>query len=268
MMNKDLYRAAVNDIKIDEKFKTELAQKMKEKSKMESAKEMKEKPKNLKKLSNYGLLAASVAVFLIMAVFVQNKTGIFSEKRIAVLSPEKSITLSQGKGTIYINKSEGTRSSKIFIPEGAYSKDYTLEQLQEVFGRNPLPVMLEGFQTDSNRTSITFDKEGKMLFMNMLVYSKDLENPEAPSINIKLNKNALPLNDCIYTSKPTESTIGNTKVVIGAASMGEHFDNNGKPTSFYDLYSAAFIYKGVGYNIVTERTDGQTMLDLLNSIIK
>lgn len=103
--------------------------------------------------------------------------------------------------------------------------------------------------------------------MSSLSYSKDIDNPDAPSIDIKLNKNALPLTDCRYTSDVKESVIGTTKVVIGAITMEDKFDADGKPTEFYDIYSAEFIYNEIGYNITAKRTDGETFINLLNSII-
>jgi hypothetical protein len=255
-MNKDLYKAAVNEINVDEELIKELEIKMKEKSRI------------VKRIVNYKVLAATVAVLLIGAFFIKGRFQLMSASKVGELSAGNSITLPKKRGTIHINKIEGMASSKLFIPEGAYSKDYTLPQLTEFLGRDPLPKIPQGFTAASNITNITFDAQGKMLFMSALSYSKDINNPDAPSIDIKLNKSTLPPKDCIYSSEPKESIIGSTKVVIGSLSMGDKFDAEGKPTAFYDVYSAEFIYDEVGYNITAKKIDGETFINLLNSIIK
>lgn len=252
-MNKDVYIAAVNDIKVDEKVIKELAIKMNEKPK--------------RSIGKFSVLAASMAILIIAAVFFSNR-GLLAGNKIAKLNSGDSITLSKGKGTIYINKIEGIVSGKLFIPEGSTSKDYTMETLSEFFGRDPIPKLSEEFKSTSNGTNITFGPDGKMLFMSSLSYSKDIDNPDAPSIDIKLNKNALPLTDCIYTSDVKESMMGSTKVVIGAIAMEDKFDSSGKPTEFYDVYTAEFIYNEIGYNITAKRIDGETFINILNSIIK
>jgi hypothetical protein len=253
MMKKDIYKEAVNDIKVDERLLKELAIKMKGKPRKRN-------------MGKYTLVAASLAVLLVAAVFINN-TGLFSTKKIAKLNAGDSITLSKGKGTVYINKIEGIRSSKLFIPEGSVSKDYDMGQLAEVFGRNPLPAVPNEFKSLTDTTNITFDPSGKLLFMSPISYSKDINNPDAPSIDIRLNKNELPLKDCLYGGDIKESTIGSTKVVIGALSMEDKFDTAGKPTETYDVYTAEFIYNEIGYNITAKRVDGETFINLLNSII-
>lgn len=254
-MNMELYRSAVNDIKVNQKLVKELAVKMKEKQ------------VNQNRQIRFGVLVAAMAILIASVFSVQNLIRKNSENKVAQLSAGKSIKLS--KGTIYINKIEGTKSSKLLIPEGSYSKEYTLPQLAEVFGKNPLPSIPKDFRPASESTNITYDSQGKMLFMSTLSYSKDIEHPESPIIDIKLNKNSLPPKDCLYnTDTLKESVIGSTKVVIGSMKQGDKFNDDGKPTTFYDMYSAEFIYNGVGYNITTRRTDGETFLNLLYSIIK
>lgn len=252
-MNKDVYIAAVNDIKVDEKVVKELEIKMKEKPR--------------RSIGKFSVLAAGMAILIMAAIFLNN-SGLLVGNKIAKLIPENSITLSKGKGNIYINRIEGLVSGKLLIPEGSTSKDYTMEELAAFFGRDPLPKIPNGFKAQSSGTNITFGPDGKMLFMSSLSYSKDIENPDAPSINIMLNKNALPPKDCIYTSDVKESVIGSTKVVIGAITMEDKFDASGKPTEFYDVYTAEFIYNEIGYNIIAKRIDGETFIDLINSIIK
>lgn len=251
-MNRDIYRAAVDDIKINEKVIKELAIKMKEKPR--------------RNMGKFSLLTSGVAVLIIAAVFLNSK-GLFGGQKIAKLIPGESVTLSRGKGTIYINKLEGIISGKLFIPEGSTSKDYTMEELIEFFGRDPMPRLPEDFKPLTSGTNITFGPDGKMLFMSSLSYSSDIDDPGAPSIDIKLNQNELPPKDCIYTSDTVESLIGSTKVVIGAITMEDKFDEAGKPTEFYDMYTAEFIHNDIGYNITAKRIDGETFINLINSII-
>ena len=257
MLNKDLYKAAVNDIKVNEDLIKELSIKMKN------------KPNKINGIAKYGVIAASVAVLLIAAVLVQNKMSLFTDKKITQLNAGETITLSKGRGNIYINKIEGIKSSKLFIPEDASSKDYTIKQLAEFFGRDPMPAIPEEYKPAMDTANVIFDHQGKMLFMSSILYSTDINNPDSPSIDIKLNKDALPPKDCLYnTSSVKESTIGSTKAVIGTIKMGDKFDANGNPAAFYDVYSAQFIYNGIGYDITAKRTDAQTFINIINSIIK
>jgi hypothetical protein len=235
-MNKDLYRAAVNDIKADEKIVKEIAVKMNEKSKVS------------RKIRRLGVVAASVAVLFIAGVFVNNKLGL------------NTTSTANESSSIYINKIEDLKpSAKLFIPEGAQTKEYTIDKLSEVFGRNPIPAMPKDFKPVADSTNIIFDAQGKMLFMSSISYSKDINNPEAPSIDIKLNKNALPPKDCLYNSDTVkESVVGSTKVLIGTMTM----ENKS------DFYSAEFIYKEIGYNITAARIEKEVFLDFIKSIIK
>lgn len=251
-MNRDIYRAAVDDIKINEKVIKELAIKMKEKPK--------------RNIGRFSILAAGMAFLIVAAVFL-NRNGMFGGQKIAKLIPGESVVLSGSRGTIYINKLEGIVSGKLFIPEGSTSRDYTMEELSELFRRDPMPKLPEGFKPLINGTNITFGPDGKMLFMSSLSYSSDIDNPDAPSIDIKLNQNELPPKDCIYASDAVESLIGSTKVVIGAVTIEDKFDEAGKPNEFYDLYTAEFIHKGIGYNITAKKIDGGTFINLINNII-
>lgn len=252
-MNKDVYIEAVNDIKVNEKIVKELAIKMKEKPRRNTGK--------------YSLLAAGMAILIIAAIFINNN-GLPGGKKIASLNPGDSIELSKGRGTIYVNKVDGIVSSKLFIPEGSTSKDYTMEELAVFFGRDPMPKIPDGFKPQSSGTNITFGPDGKILFMSGISYSKDIDNPDAPSIDINLNKNALPPKDCIYTSETRKSMIGSTEVVLGAVKMEGKFDNSGKATEIYDVYTAEFIYNEIGYNITAKRIDGETFINMINSIVK
>lgn len=257
MMNKDLYKSAVDEIVADERIVRELSKKMIE------------EPVRLRRKTRYGILSAAAVLLLIAVIALGNNNNLISGNRIAQLNTGVSITLPQGKGTLYINKIEGMTSSKLFIPEGAYSKDYTLEQLTGFFGRGPLPKIPDGYKAESDSTNITFDPQGKMLFMSTISYSMDIDNPDASSIDIKMNKDALPPKDCLYSRDTLkESTIGSTKVVIGAISMEDMPNDEGKASASYNVYSAEFIYNNIGYSITAKRTDGQTFIDLLESIIK
>jgi hypothetical protein len=252
-MNKELYKSAVDDIKVNEELIKELTIKMMNKQ---------VRPKGSGK---YGIIAAALAIVLLSAVFIQNIYRQNNHNKIVQLTAGDSIKLPKEKGTIYINKIEGINSAKLFIPEGAYTIEYALDELAEVFGRNPLPEMPKDFRASGNNTSIIFEPEGKILYMNPIIYSTNFENPEAPSINIKLNRDALPPIDCIYNTDNTkESLIGSTKVIIGAMSQKDE----GNPSFSYTIYSAEFIHYGVGYNITANGTDGETFLNLLYSIIK
>lgn len=253
-MNKDLYRAAVNEIKPDEKILKELKLKMKDKQPVKAG------------MSRYRLVLISAAAVIVIAFALQS-TGLIGRHEAIQLKPGSTIALSNGKGSIYVNKTGGKMSAKIFIPQDAYSKDYTLDQLSELLGRSPLPEMPKGFKADVIKTNVTFDSKGKILFMSSIIYSTDTENPEAPSIEIKLNKDQLPPRDLIYVSKPVESVINGTKVTIGAAVVADKFDNSGKPAASYELYSAQFIYNGIGYDITGKRVSGQEFIKLIEDIL-
>lgn len=246
-MNKDLYKAAVDDIKVNEKFIEEVELKMREKQ------------RKVNKLSTFGIAAASLAVVITAGIFLYDTVGVKPGKDVAQVDKAHISTSKDAKAdTIYVNKLEGIRSAKLFIPEDAYSKDYTIDQLKELFGRNPVPAMPKDFKAVSDTTNITFEANGKILFMSALSYSKDINNPEAASIDVKLNKGKLPPTDCIYASETKESVIGSTKVTIGSIALEDKSE----------IYSAQFIYDGIGYNLTASKVDKDTFIDLLKSIIK
>lgn len=256
-MNKDIYISAVNDIHVDSRLIRETAKKMKEKQ-------------TVKSWSFQKTALAACVVLLILATFtVRNIYNIDTKKNLASLTPGKTITLAAGKGKLYINKLEGVRSGKLLVPEGAYSKELTMKELTEYLGKDPLPIIPQGFKSETSTVNIMFKPDGSIFFMTALRYYSDINDPASPSISIQLNKNALPPRDCFYgTGAPKESLIGDTKVVIGSEKVSDFSTDQTKASKSYDIYSTQFIYKGIGYDIVAKKIDGQSFVDLITSIIK
>lgn len=256
-MNKDLYKAAVDDIQVSEELMNRLNLNIKNNKKEFALK------------VRYGIAAACAVIVIFGVVFMQFGRELFSDKKIGRLNPGTEISISQGNIHIYTNKIQGIKSSKILIPEGSVSKEYNIENISKAFGRNPLPAVPKDFKLENNSISITYNPQGKMLFMSALSYSKDINNPSSPTIDMKFNKNALPPRDCLYSSANLkESIFGATKVTIGSATLSDKVNEDGKTEGSYDVYSAQFIYKGIGYDITAKRIDADTFIGLLKSIIK
>lgn len=199
-------------------------------------------------------------------VEVQNTKGqkfklIMPDKTPAPVAPTTSSTSS--KETIHINPVASLMAPKLLVPEGSYSKDLSMTELAAYFGRDPMPAVPEGFKADTDKVTIQFKADGSIFYMSGYNYSKDMNDPNTSTINIQLNKGALPLRDCFYTSSPNESVIGNTQLVIGSAEMKD--DPAG---ASYQIYTSQFIYNGIGYDITARRVDEQSFLKLLHSIIK
>jgi hypothetical protein len=171
------------------------------------------------------------------------------------------------KTSIVINKVGSKVSSKLFIPEDAYNKDLTLAELTQYFGKNPMPTVPSEFTPVSDKASIIFNADGSILFMSPFTYSKDANDPDSPSISIQLNKGKLPPRDCIYTTTPIDSVIGNTKLTIGLMKETDSLDAT-SPTEAYDVYTSQFIYNGVGYSISASRIDEKAFVNILKTIIK
>jgi hypothetical protein len=138
-----------------------------------------------------------------------------------------------------------------------------MEELKNYFGRDPMPVVSSDFKPVSNTANLMFKPDGSIFYMGEYTYTKDINDPKSPSIGIQLNKGALPLRDCFYTSAPKESIIGTTTLVVGHAKV------SGDPAEgSYEIYTAQFIYNGIGYDITANRIDQKSFVDLLQSIIK
>lgn len=256
-MNKKIYKAAVDDIRADSKLINETAKKMQETNRSKHH------------IYRYGTLAACMAIVLVSVFFLQNMLNKSSSGYPVHLSAGKTITLTDGKGKIYINEVGRSISSKLRVPEGSYSKDLSMSELNQYFGRNPLPTTSKDFKPESNSVNIMFNADGSIFYMSPLRYYKGTNDEVSPKINIQLDKGKLPIRDCFYKGNvEKESVIGNTKLVIGSIQMGEKFTDQGTPTEYYDVYYSQFIYNGIGYNISAERVDGDMFIGLLESIIK
>lgn len=255
-MKKDIYIAAVNDIKVDSKLVNETARKMKETGKAK------------KWGYRNAILAASVAILLITMFSVQSIINRTQNGKLAVLIPGKTINLSNGKGTLYINEVGGLGAGKLLVPEGTYSKELSIKEINEYFGRDPFPVVPKDFKPEANSVSIMFKPDGSMFYMSEYRYYKNINDPNSPSISIQLNKDTLPPRDCFYGGVPKESIIGTTKLIIGSIKISEGDQDQKATGEYYEVYTSQFIYNGIGYNITAQRLDGKSFVELLQSIIK
>lgn len=177
-------------------------------------------------------------------------------------------TMPADKPTTYINKIANIGAGKLLVPEGAYSKELSMAELNEYFGRDPMPVVPNGFIPTSDKANIMFKTDGNIFYMSEFSYSKDINDPNSPSISLQLSKGALPLRDCFYSSSPKESVIGNTKLVIGLIKMNDGSLDQSQTAESYNVYTSQFIYNGIGYDITAKRIGEQSFLALLKSIIK
>jgi hypothetical protein len=308
--NKQLYKAAVDEVKVDDKLLTETAIRLMEIRKIENEisnrdfegdhnssknnrysnnngndKSSSSKSKSKNRYGNmhkYGILAACAVILVVSVFFLKDK---FNQSPIAkhpnakqpvvdknnypsALKANMTIALADGKGKLYINEVEGIRSSKLRIPEGSYSKDLSMSELKEYFGRNPVPVIPTGLKQAGDTTNIMFHADGSIFYMHGIQLTKDINDAKSPNIVIQINKGAMPLNDRFYKGDvEKESNIGTTKLIIGAMKMGENYSEQGVATSYYDVYYSQFMYEGIGYNISAERVSADAFMELLEGII-
>jgi hypothetical protein len=313
--NKQLYKSAVDEIKVDNRLLAETALRMMEirkagnetgngkfdgNSKFSENNRYSDSDSNMKNNDNndksrnssedirksksryggtykYGILAACAVIMVVSVFFLKDK---FNQSPIAkqpiaissiypaALKPNMTIALAEGKGKLYINEVEGVRPNKLRLPEGAYSKDLSMSELQQYFGRNPIPVIPTGFKQAGDTTNITFHADGSIFYMYGIQLIKDINDIKSPNMVIQINKGSMPLNDCFYKGDvEKESTIGTTKLIIGALKMGEDYSEQGVPASYYDVYYSQFMYEGIGYNISAERVSVDAFIELLEGII-
>lgn len=197
-------------------------------------------------------------------VEVKNTKG----QSIKFTMPKVNTTPTTNKTTININKVSSFVSAKLLVPEGAYSKELTMTELKDYFGKDPIPVVPANFTADSDKANIMFKPDGNIFFMSEFTYSQDKKDPNSPTISLQLNKDALPPRDCFYSSTPKESIIGGTKLVIGLIKMNDNTLDQTKTNETYDVYTSQFIYKGIGYDITAKRIDEKAFITLLTSLIK
>jgi hypothetical protein len=284
---KNIYKSAVKEIKVENNLINDTAIKM-----MESKKTIEDPKLKNRRKSIYGHAAlATCVMFLIGAVFllqnrfnqsqiakqpnskqqavVVNDNNSGNKKYPAQLSPKLTVTLNDGNGKLYINEIDRIVSTKLRVPEDSYSKDLSLVELTEYFGKNPVPVFPEGLKLAGNTVNVIFNADGSVFYMNGLQLYKDINDVKSPNISIQLDKGALPLVDCFYKGdNEKESIIGNTKLIIGSLRVGEDYSEQGVAGSYYDVYYAQFMYDGIGYNIKAERVNAQSFIELLEGIIK
>ena len=143
-----------------------------------------------------------------------------------------------------------------------------MRELKEYFGKNPIPVIPTGLKQAVDTTNIMFHADGSIFYMYGIQLTKNINDIKSPSILIQINKGAMPLKDCFYKGNvKKESTIGTTKLIIGALKMGEDYSEQGVPASYYDVYYSQFMYEGIGYNISAERVSVDAFMELLEGII-
>lgn len=182
-----------------------------------------------------------------------------------IMSKAGNVIKDTNKESIFINNISSISAGKLLVPEGAYSKELSMTELSEYFGRNPMPIVPTDFKPQSDKVDIMFKADGNIFYMNEFSYSKDINDPNSAEISLQLNKGSLPLRDCFYNSEPKESIIGMTKLIIGSIKMN---DSTNLSTGDYNVYTSQFIFDGIGYDITAKKIDEATFLSLLKSIIK
>lgn len=277
-MSKEIYKAAVDEITADP---------MLIKKTMENITQRK---KNKRNIYRYSAVAACIIVTLTATFAVPKILNLWPAEEVpgsqgndthtagntteqsnpypAQLHAGETIALADGKGSLHMNTIEDAAPAKLAVPEDSYTKELTVEEMTEYFGRNPLPAVPEGFKAESDKANFMFKADGTIFYMSPFHYYQDMNNPESPNVAIQMDKGALPRRDCFYRGDmDKESLIGSTKVVAGVLKMGEKFTEQGEPTSYYDIYYAEFVHDGIGYSITAERVTGEVFIELLESII-
>jgi len=153
-------------------------------------------------------------------------------------------------------------AGKIYLdPEETYSQDLTFEELCEYYGRNPLPEFIPedlAFSDPESDYSIVYFNDGEIAFdvTPFSYYSADYSR----SLHLEVSKGQLPALDYGIAGESVKSYVDGVEVILGNA-VYTYADN-----STITVYSAEFLYQGIGYFLCSDNLTEEEFLDVLHSI--
>lgn len=160
---------------------------------------------------------------------------------------------------------------------GAHKKEWTIEQVNEYLGRDfrptELPTGLKDF-SNSGKWQVAVNSDGSMAYDSFTVGYRENDSDEYQPLERKLtidaSKGKIPFQCGIYKTDLTKkSNINGVELFVGyrKESYGP-YDDNHTPTGYYDMYVAEFIYKDIGYYILSDNLTQEEFINILFSIIK
>jgi hypothetical protein len=156
-------------------------------------------------------------------------------------------------------------ANRIYLdPEETYAQKLTFDELCEYYGRNPLPgfvpedLTFSAADTEYTEYSIFYFNNGDIAF-DVTPFSYDSAD-FSRSLHLEVSKGRLPARDYGTPGDPVKSYIDGVEMILGNA-VYTYADN-----STITVYSAEFLYQGIGYFISSDNLTEKEFLDVLHSI--
>lgn len=213
-----------------------------------------------------GRAAVSVGCFCLVAAV---GFGLWQGKPDTAVQPEKTSESAAASSTakakstdkIVIQKVDGFSGDGRKLAGELNAKDFVAmdkASLTAYYGTNVFPEVpddLKEWDDEENSNGIYREngKTGKVYYdTSILNYSND---DFSRSVNIEAAKSALPVTDCAFFSEVKEkSVINKTEVAIGKADNGDYY--------------AQFMFRGVGFRIITEGLAEKEVVSVISSLTK
>lgn len=189
------------------------------------------------------------------------------------------------QNTIILNEIEqpvaSTKIANFAADESLKSEDWTQTQIVEYLAVSPIPSYVPEDltwgvpQADQAFTQKVYRKKDDNSFAyDTFSYSfmapqltREL-NPLRRVLKIDVAKQKLPVADCLYMTESAEiSTVIGVEMKLGISKVPYEFDEEKKPTSYYELYVAEFIHNDVGYRLVSSNLTQKEFTDVVTSVI-
>lgn len=243
--------------------------------------------------------AAAVAVVLIVTVAVQanprpQPTALNAAESVsmqrksakAVSKPEIETPLKDGaympvvklaNGELHFMDSTAPQTSRKFYfdPKTTHEEQWTQEQTVKYLGRDVRPAYLPAVFDKTKQTAgendqfVVLNNDGTPAYDNIVyLYTGDPDDMNSPSLTVKASKGKLPLDCVLYRSKDqVESTIKGSKLLAGHETIAvDPSDSGSAAPRSGDLYYAEFLYKGIGYRVVSKYLPQEEFIKVLLSM--
>ena len=185
------------------------------------------------------------------------------------------------EGELHFNDGAASIPSFKFSGQGLEPLPMTQEEFFDYLGRDPRPASLPEDLTvhtpdDSESVTLYRDAEGNAVnecvtytFEAPLPDGVDYE-PTQRRLTLNVAKGILPARDYLFLAEGTaDSNIGGTPLTVTRSVMtyGPYDPETHEPAGSYELYSAEFLYNGVGYFLYSDNLTQQEFVDILCSIL-
>lgn len=185
------------------------------------------------------------------------------------------------EGELHFSDSSSFSSALRFSYEGSTEVSLTQEEFFGYLGFDPRPTSLPADLTvhnPDNFEAVTLyrDTEGNPVH-ECVTYTYEAPLPDGVDyeptqrrLTLNVAKGRIPARDYNFLAEgTTDSNIGGTPLVVARSEMtyGPYDPETHEPAGSYDLYSAEFLYNGVGYFVFSDNLTQQEFVDILCSIL-